>query len=82
MSARVRTDYWGVVAIRKHIVPGESLSRAAVGVCVEETLDNGVIISALQIVEPGFRIAVVTTIPQRIHVCEGAGFGEHVAQAS
>ena len=30
------------------------MAGAAVGVCVEETLHGGVVISALEIIEPGF----------------------------
>ena len=40
-----------VAAVRKHIVAEEALAGAAVGVCVEEALDNGVVISGLQVVE-------------------------------
>ena len=40
-----------IVAVRKHIEPQEALPGAAVGVCVEEALDDGVVISGLQVVE-------------------------------
>ena len=68
-----------IQAVRKHIEPGEALAGAAVGVGVEEALDDWVVISALQIVEPGFGIAVVAPVAQRIDVCDGAGLGEHIA---
>ena len=48
-----------IIAVRKHIVPQEALAGAAVGIGVEEPLDDGIVISALQIVEPGFRGVVV-----------------------
>ena len=54
MTIRVNCSYRIIPTVRKHIVPEEALPCAAVGVCVEEALDDGVIISALQIVEPGF----------------------------
>ena len=40
-----------IPAVRKHIVPQEALAGAAVGVCVEEALDDGIVISALQVIE-------------------------------
>ena len=48
-----------IVAVRKHIEPQEALPGAAVGVCVEEALDDGVIISGLQIIEAGLYGRVV-----------------------
>ena len=79
MSTGIRIVYWAIPAIREHIKPGEALSRATVGIRIQETLNYGVVISALQIVEPGFGIAVVAPVAQRIDVCDGAGLGEHVA---
>ena len=40
-----------ILTVRKHIVPQEALAGAAIGVCVEEALDDGVVISALEVVE-------------------------------
>ena len=38
-------------AIRKHIIPEEALAGACVAVRVEEPLDDGVVISGLQVIE-------------------------------
>ena len=35
------------------------MASATVGVCVEEALDDGVVVSGLQVIEAGFRIVVV-----------------------
>ena len=43
-----------IIAIRKHIVPQETLAGAGVGVRVEEPAQNGVVISALEIIEFSF----------------------------
>ena len=59
MSRRIRAIDWGVVAVRKHIAPHETLPCAGVGVSIEEALYNGVVISALEVIEPGFFIEVV-----------------------
>ncbi len=51
VSARVLVYNRIIVAVRKHIEPEEALPGAAVGVRVEEALDDGVVISGLQVVE-------------------------------
>ena len=53
MSRRITAGNWIIPTVRKHIVPEEALAGAAVGVCVEEALDGGVIISGLQVIEAG-----------------------------
>ena len=40
-----------IPTIRKHIVPQEPLAGAGVAVRVEETLDDGIVISALEVIE-------------------------------
>ena len=51
MSCWIACIYWHIIAIRKHIEPQEALPGAAVGVRVEEALDNGVVVAGLQIIE-------------------------------
>ena len=68
MTSRIITVYRVIVAIRKHVVPEEALARAAVGIGIEEALHGGVVISALQIVEPGFGIVVVAPVAQGVQV--------------
>ena len=51
MPRRIKIIDWIIPTIREHIVPQEALSGAAVGVCVEEALDNGVVISGLEVIE-------------------------------
>ena len=41
-------------AIRKHIESKEALAGGSKAVCVEEAADDGVVISALEIIEAGF----------------------------
>ena len=59
MTAWIFIAHRIIIAVRKHIVPEKALSRAAVGVCVEEALHNGVIISALEVVEARLRELIV-----------------------
>ena len=51
MASRVITVDRIVPTVRKHIVPEETLPSAAIGVCVEEALDDGGVISALEVIE-------------------------------
>ena len=51
MTLRITKCYRTVPAVRKHIVPKEALAGAGVGVRVEKALDDGVVISGLQVVE-------------------------------
>jgi len=43
------------------------------GIGVEESAPDGVVISALQIIQPGFGIIDITTIPQGVICAEGRG---------
>ena len=51
MSRRISAGNWIIPAVRKHIIPQEALAGAAVGIGVEKALNDGVIISALEIIE-------------------------------
>ena len=51
MPRRITIGNWIIIAIRKHIEPEKALSGAAVGVGVEEALNDGVVISALEVIE-------------------------------
>ena len=46
--------YGIITTIRKHIVTQEALSRACKGIRIDESAGSGVVISGLQVVEPGF----------------------------
>ena len=48
-----------IIAVRKHIEPQEALAGAAVGVRVEKPLDDGVVVSGLQVIEARLCIVVV-----------------------
>ena len=60
ISSIVIIDYRVVVTIRKHIVTQEILTRGGEGIRIDESADSGIVISALQVVEPGFSVVVVT----------------------
>ena len=51
VSCFVRSNHRTILAVCKHIIAKEALAGATVGIRVEEALDDGVIISALEVVE-------------------------------
>ena len=59
-----------VVTISKHVISKESLSRAAVAVGVEETLNDGVVISGLQVIEARLLIRVVAVGAKKVEISE------------
>ena len=57
-----------IIAMCKHIVPQDSLTSGGEGISVQESSHDGVIISALQVIETGFAVAVVTPVAQGVEV--------------
>ena len=48
-----------IVTIRKHIVPKEALTGRSERIRIDESADGGIIVTALQVVEPGFSVVNV-----------------------
>ena len=48
-----------VAAVCKHIMAQESLTSASKGIRIDEPADAGIVVTALQVVEPGFSVVVV-----------------------
>ena len=71
MSRRIRGNHRVIIAIREHIEPKDTLTRAAIAVGVQESPDDGVIISALQVIEAVFAVAVVAPVAQGVEVGDG-----------
>jgi hypothetical protein len=49
----VNVHHWAVSAIGKHIEAQKALSGACVGVSIDESTDSRIVISGLEIIEPG-----------------------------
>ena len=62
MSVGINSKYRAIPAVSKHIVTQETLTRRGEGVRIDETTDAGIVISALQVVEPGFSGGAVATM--------------------
>ena len=59
MPSWIAGQNWNIVTIRKHIIPQEALAGACVAVGVEEALDDGIVISALEVVEACLRWVIL-----------------------
>ena len=55
MPSWIAGQNWNIVTIRKHIIPQEALAGACVAVGVEEALDDGIVISGLEVIEARLR---------------------------
>ena len=60
-SGRIIMAYRVVAAICKHVKAEGALAGGGVGVGVDEAAGGGVIITGLQIVQPGFVVVAVAT---------------------
>ena len=69
-----------IIAVRKRIVPNQSLSRAGVAVGVDESADCRVIVSGLEIVEAGFGILVIAPVAQGVDLRHGAAGTQDLAE--
>ena len=75
----VDKENWAVVAIRKHIGPNKSLPCAGIAIRIDESSVYWVIVSALQVIESGFAIVIVSAISERIDLGQSTGAGENIA---
>ena len=48
-----------IIAVCKHIAANETKTCRGKGVCIDESADAGIVVTALQVVEPGFSVVVV-----------------------
>ena len=68
MACRIYIAYRIIIAIREHIMADNSLAGGGVGVGVEEAAGGRVVISALQIIEPGIGVVVVAAVAQGVAI--------------
>ena len=61
-----------VPTVGKHVIAQEALAGGGVAVCVDETGNAGIIVTALQVVEIGFSVLVVPSVSQGIYVLHAA----------
>ena len=66
MSVAVSVVHRPVLAVREHVVPEETGAGGGVAVGVDKPLDDGIVVSGLQVVEA--RLCVVVVSLNRIQV--------------
>ena len=70
MPIRVNTIRRIIVAVCKHIKSGKALPGAGVAIRVDKSADFGVVVAGLEIIETRFGVVIVTTITERVNLCE------------
>ena len=83
VSAVILHNYRIILAVGKHIVAQDPLTCRCVYIRIDKSAVLGVIISALEVVQPSFVVVDVATIAEGVEGAEGggevAGGGEGVA---
>ena len=70
----------GIIAtVGKHIATQETLARRSKGIRIDESADGGIVVTALEVVEPGFSVVVVATVADGINSSHGAAGINHIA---
>ena len=65
MPIRVDAVHRVIVAVSEHIESGKAVTCAGIAICIDESVNFRVIITALEIVESGFGVVIVATIAQK-----------------
>ena len=63
------------IAVRKHVISGKSLSRGSIAVRIDKPSPGGVIVPAVQVVQPRFGVVDIPAITQGIRSAEGGSHG-------
>ena len=65
-----------IVAICKHIASLYAGIGGTIYIRINEPTNGGIIVSALEVVEPGFLVVDIPTVAQRVDICQRAGCGD------
>ena len=71
--------YYIISTICEHIAANNALASSCIAIRIEEPTNGGIIVSALEVVEPGFLVVDVSTVAQGVDVCQGARSGNDLA---
>ena len=78
-KSRTRSSAWVIhihriiEAIGEHVIAQQALAGGDIAVGIEESTPLRVIISALEIIQPGFVIVVIAAVAKRIQLADGVG---------
>ena len=67
------SDYRIIPTVRKHIVPNNALPCGRIPIRIDKPAPPRVIVPALQIVQPRFRVVDIPAVAQRVLFAEGGG---------
>ena len=62
ITGRITTIHRIILTIGKHVITEKTLPRTCKGIRIDESADAGIIISALEVVEPGFSGVAVAVL--------------------
>ena len=68
-----------ISTICEHIVSIQALASRGVIIGTDKSPHHRVIVSALEVIEPGFLVVHICPIPQRVDICQGSRCGEDFA---
>ena len=77
---RIRFESPGLdIPIGKQIIANEVLACAGKDVRGEESADGGIVVAALEVIEPGFVVVVIAPVAEGVYGCQFAGCRKDVA---
>ena len=68
-TRKININHRIVETICEHIVTNNSLSSRGIHVHIDKSADCRIVVSALEVVEPGFLVVHVSTVAQRVDIC-------------
>jgi hypothetical protein len=71
----VSKSHWIVITVSKHVVTEQTLTSGSKGISVDKTTNLGVVITALEVIQPGFLVTLLTTGRQMACVSSGVAGG-------
>ena len=63
---------WAVVTIHPHVIPNNTLPSGSIAIRIDKPPHHRVIVSALEVIEPGFLVVHVSTVAQGVDACQGS----------
>lgn len=60
-------------------MPNNTLAGGGITVCVDESTDGRIVVTGLEVIEPGLGIVVVATVAQRVDLRHGASGRDYLA---
>ena len=63
---------WAVVTIHPHVIPNNTLPSGSIAIRIDKPPHHRVIVSALEVIGPGFLVVHVSTVAQGVDACQGS----------